>query len=106
MTLLRPRTPVAQLWHEDHAQWWTPNLAGHRSLLHAGGWEVSSTGGPLFQPFGARMPRRPERLPRTPRAAAFWACTRSDEQTSELQSLMRISYAAFCLIKKKKRTYH
>ncbi|HEY9556127.1 MAG TPA: class I SAM-dependent methyltransferase, partial [Acidimicrobiales bacterium] len=76
MTLLRPRTPVAQLWHEDHAQWWTPNLAGHRRLLHAGGWEVSSTGGPLFQPFGARMPRRPERLPRTPREAVFWACTR------------------------------
>src|SRR3546814_6608686 len=27
---------------------------------------------------------------------------RSEEQTSELQSLMRISYAAFCLKKKKK----
>src|SRR3546814_4273514 len=29
---------------------------------------------------------------------------RSEEHTSELQSLMRISYAVFCLIKKKK--YH
>src|SRR3546814_4432930 len=29
---------------------------------------------------------------------------RSEEHTSELQSLMRISYAVFCLIKKKKRT--
>src|SRR3546814_5583122 len=29
---------------------------------------------------------------------------RSEEHTSELQSLMRISYAVFCL--KKKRTYH
>src|SRR3546814_8947969 len=29
------------------------------------------------------------------------AGVRSEEQTSELQSLMRISYAAFCLIKKK-----
>src|SRR3546814_2064923 len=28
---------------------------------------------------------------------------RSEEHTSELQSLMRISYAAFCLKKKKKR---
>src|SRR3546814_1312960 len=28
--------------------------------------------------------------------------SRSDEQTSELQSLMRISYAVFCLKKKKK----
>src|SRR3546814_4923664 len=30
---------------------------------------------------------------------------RSEEHTSELQSLMRISYAGFCL-KKKKNTYH
>src|SRR3546814_16617342 len=32
-----------------------------------------------------------------------WRC-RSEEHTSELQSLMRISYAVFCL-KKKKNTY-
>src|SRR3546814_3857189 len=30
--------------------------------------------------------------------------TRSEEHTSELQSLMRISYAVFCLKKKKKET--
>src|SRR3546814_15079094 len=30
------------------------------------------------------------------------ASTRSEEHTSELQSLMRISYAVFCLKKKKK----
>src|SRR3546814_5698805 len=29
------------------------------------------------------------------------ACTRSEEHTSELQSLMRISYAVFCLKKNK-----
>src|SRR3546814_4436249 len=35
-----------------------------------------------------------------------WACnqSRSEEHTSELQSLMRISYAVFCL-KKKKNTH-
>src|SRR3546814_6789225 len=32
-------------------------------------------------------------------------CKRSEEHTSELQSLMRISYAVFCL-KKKKQTKH
>src|SRR3546814_6057928 len=31
---------------------------------------------------------------------------RSEEHTSELQSLMRISYAVFCLKKKKKQTTH
>src|SRR3546814_10272191 len=30
-------------------------------------------------------------------------CRRSEEHTSELQSLMRISYAVFCLKKKKKQ---
>src|SRR3546814_1835700 len=31
---------------------------------------------------------------------------RSEEHTSELQSLMRISYAVFCLKQKKKKTQH
>src|SRR3546814_2584174 len=34
-------------------------------------------------------------------AAEFSATRRSEEHTSELQSLMRISYAVFCLKKKK-----
>src|SRR3546814_1337644 len=32
--------------------------------------------------------------------------SRSEEHTSELQSLMRSSYAVFCLKKKKKKTLH
>src|SRR3546814_6800407 len=32
--------------------------------------------------------------------------TRSEEHTSELQSLMRISYAVFCLKKKNKNTHN
>src|SRR3546814_4290141 len=49
---------------------------------------------------------RPAKLPRVvptytlPRNAAM----RSEEHTSELQSLMRISYAVFCLNKKKPQT--
>src|SRR3546814_4347398 len=36
-----------------------------------------------------------------------WSTARSEEHTSELQSLMRISYAVFCLKKKKAvQTYH
>src|SRR3546814_1644616 len=39
-------------------------------------------------------------------AAPTWICgrDRSEEHTSELQSLMRISYAVFCLKKKKQTT--
>src|SRR3546814_5430942 len=43
----------------------------------------------------------------SPSHAARWAWTnnmaRSEEHTSELQSLMRISYAVFCLKKQKKK---
>src|SRR3546814_9734778 len=44
---------------------------------------------------------RPAKL----RSALTAACQRSEEHTSELQSLMRNSYAVFCLTKKNTRTY-
>src|SRR3546814_5125455 len=37
------------------------------------------------------------------RAARAWAAGRSEEPTSELQSLLRISYAVFCLKTKQTR---
>src|SRR3546814_15182831 len=57
--------------------------------------EVASTRSPIRH----RWRRHP--VPRLPHAGAR---RRSEEHTSELQSLMRISYAVFCL-KKKKQTY-
>src|SRR3546814_10199465 len=49
------------------------------------------------------QPRLPDPLPlRT--GAAVLPVRRSEEHTSELQSLMRISYAVFCLKKKKHKT--
>src|SRR3546814_2644351 len=41
------------------------------------------------------------RLPHLPEKRGEKVCHRSEEHTSELQSLMRISYAVFCLKKKK-----
>src|SRR3546814_4511062 len=41
-----------------------------------------------------------------PRQAQCGQTARSEEHTSELQSLMRISYAVFCLKKKKKTKPH
>src|SRR3546814_6429904 len=49
---------------------------------------------------GAKRPRAGIPLPRFGRAIA----QRSEEHTSELQSLMRISYAVFCLTKKQQHT--
>src|SRR3546814_4753517 len=37
-------------------------------------------------------------------ATLAWHAMRSEEHTSELQSLMRISYAVFCLKKKNKKS--
>src|SRR3546814_9289523 len=45
--------------------------------------------------------RHPEGVPRRLRSGVVGR-GRSEEHTSELQSLMRISYAVFCLTKKKK----
>src|SRR3546814_1459530 len=42
-------------------------------------------------------------LPSSPRSLAL---ARSEEHTSELQSLMRISYAVFCLKKKKQKQHN
>src|SRR3546814_7270969 len=52
----------------------------------------------------AKPPARAHRpFPRQSLMRPYWMAsyTRSEEHTSELQSLMRISYAVFCLKKKK-----
>src|SRR3546814_9493333 len=59
----------------------SPPGRASRAAASAPGWRRAGTGG--------ATPRRRHR---------------SEEHTSELQSLMRISYAVFCLKKKKKQT--
>src|SRR3546814_5305839 len=51
---------------------------------------------------GATLPRRPraDRNRGGEALAGYRGAARSEEHTSELQSLMRISYAVFCLKKK------
>src|SRR3546814_3872953 len=56
----------------------------------------NGAGASAFAPSAYGLFRRNAKL-----ADAFWS--RSEEHTSELQSLMRISYAVFCL---KKKTSH
>src|SRR3546814_8980328 len=66
--------------------------ANFRSTRSTSGW--SSLGG---------QTRNPYVLDRNPCGSSAGTGTRSEEHTSELQSLMRISYAVFCLKKKKKK---
>src|SRR5881398_4185363 len=51
---------------------------------------------PISSSWPGRAARSPRRRPPTPR---------SEEHTSELQSPLNISYAVFCLKKKKNKTY-
>src|SRR3546814_3620138 len=49
-----------------------------------------------------RLPRgRPPQASARAAAAEAWLSVRTEEHTSELKSLMRISYSVFCLKKKK-----
>src|SRR3546814_3162055 len=73
-----------------------------RSYLSMDEWPRTDRGA------GSRLPEPPPELaslPRTSREelAVVEERERSEEHTSELQSLMRISYAVFCLKKKKKQ---
>src|SRR3546814_4682873 len=68
----------------------------HRALL-VGRLQYLAQLGLAEKSRGARWTLRPD-AERTLRAL------RSEEHTSELQSLMRISYAVFCLTKKTKKT--
>src|SRR3546814_8050699 len=53
-----------------------------------------------------RGPNENIRVPYRRHAIGGHRLDRSEEHTSELQSLMRISYAVFCLQKKKKKDVH
>src|SRR3546814_1262147 len=63
---------------------------------------------------GRALSRRPRQLLRIPAGddlpqqsvADLASAIRSDEQTSQLQALMPISYAVFCLNKQKQNTTH
>src|SRR3546814_2823980 len=74
----------------------------------------SAGGGVARVPVAGDRRHRPRRVPCSPRypavsmphvrSTSLHPKSRSEEHTSELQSLMRISYAVFCLKKKKQQT--
>src|SRR3546814_3626138 len=72
-------------------------------------WTRGSAGSPVFCLRGKpsslrRLPAIPIHAPAIPcHVARTRTADRSEEHTSELQSLTRISYAVFCLKKKKKQ---
>jgi tRNA (mo5U34)-methyltransferase len=76
LTAVFRRKPVAELCDEDRrCQWWTVNLAGHRRLVEAAGFEVTRAVGPFSEPFGIGHPAHSQR-PRGPRQRAAAALQR------------------------------
>src|SRR3546814_4943615 len=71
----------------------TPQDLQHHTLLHAC-WDDESDVWPTWRMWLARA------------MSVSWKTGRSEEHTSELQSLMRISYAVFCLKKNNTMTTH
>src|SRR3546814_5963637 len=96
LVLLRARMLLDR---EDHAVVELQRVGhdGHRAVLgaHGAGRVVDHPVADILDSGGAQMVGRVEGL----------AQPRSEEHTSELQSLMRISYAVFCL-KKNNNTYN
>jgi SAM-dependent methyltransferase len=77
LSVISPKIPLGQLWDiDDQPRWWTPNIAAHRRLLHAAGFEIEDRGGPIFQPFGDGFPTRPAHRVRSFREALYWLVTR------------------------------
>src|SRR3546814_6475340 len=67
-------------------------------------WTEKSSAGPNASAKSATIGARKVRMmtaTKAPKKDEVKAAVRSEEHTSELQSLMRISYAVFCLKKKK-----
>src|SRR3546814_7747002 len=82
----RQQTGLAILMGQDHR-----TLVSEHGALNRHHLSSLDTNGKLG---------RIECVPLQPDAGASITCRRSEEHTSELQSLMRISYAVFCLKKK------
>src|SRR3546814_14804653 len=82
----------------------TDTLFPYTTLFRSFGAWWRRAAGALAEPFAVSMIRTKAQSHKEVQEAAhvahYRAALRSEEHTSELQSLMRISYAVFCLKKK------
>ena len=57
LSLRHPRRPVARInGSGDLAQWWVPNVAGHRRMVFAAGFRIVAAMRPYSDPFGVSHP--------------------------------------------------
>jgi tRNA (mo5U34)-methyltransferase len=75
LTVLAPHRPLARLSGSGpQCQWWTPNAAGHRQMLVAGGFVVEQASRPYVVRFNAH-PRSPRTFVNTANTALRWMLT-------------------------------
>src|SRR3546814_3020070 len=84
---------IERTFCKDPTNWWVPNHAAVVALLRSAGFKITAQ--PGHEIYLCEIATKPAPCPPD----------RSEEHTSELQSLMRISYDVFCL-KKKTTTNH
>src|SRR3546814_8640009 len=88
-------------------RWKSVEQGSATTIWAALGRELEGAGGPYLEDCNEAVPSEEgmrvgvKPWAQDPQAAARLWTWRSEEHTSELQSLMRISYAVFCLKKKK-----
>src|SRR3546814_8797995 len=97
MILLPPRSTRTDTLFPSPTLFRSHHNAEYRISSEAGVQIYASPGSNLDR--FARIARPVENI--TIETVGIWKDHRSEEHTSELQSLMRISYAVFCLKKKK-----
>src|SRR3546814_8674892 len=79
-------------------------LPGMMPILHSPGVSTPGQFGPMRRDLEPESARFTFTMSSTGMPSVMQTISRSEEHTSELQSLMRISYAVFCLKKKNKTT--
>jgi tRNA (mo5U34)-methyltransferase len=73
LTIQHPREAVARLNVVDElCQWWVPNVAGHRRMLQAAGFDVIRASKPYAIPYGTAHPQ-----PQNARDRAQWLFRRA-----------------------------
>ena len=88
-----PRYPVAHFGSGENGQWWIPNVAGYRRMVHAAGFTVERTTKPFSIPLGAAHPARQmamsRRLRTAPRRLAGRILTRGEDGVHQAALLAR-----------------
>jgi hypothetical protein len=77
LSAAHPWTPAATLWNGAAGPyWWTHNIAGHRHLLRASGFEILESRAPVLQPYGQGTTAAPRRFSRRSDRIAYWLWNR------------------------------